>query len=507
MTTIGKTRSNNLPDWDQLIVVIKDYVFHYEIENATAWKRSREILLDTIGVAILAVKTSAECKALLGPFVPGVQCPNGFRLPGTSFVLDPVKGAWDMGTMIRWLDFNDCIGGVDWGHPSDNLGSILSVSDWLSNAQIPRPAHAPPLTIRTVLEALIKATEIQGAFNVLNSFNKLGMDHTLLVKLASTAVVSWLMGLSEDETCAALSHVFMDGGPLRIFRAGSNTIPRKAWAAGDACMRAVQIALLVKNGQPGARTVLTMPRWGFYENTWHGGEFKFPRPDPAHPATSSKMPGSPFQTYVMERVAFKLVPCEGHSLYAIEAMQQQSNRLRQRNLDPDKDVASIVLKACRPIVLILDKPGDLNNYADRDHSIQYVLGVTLLKGEPPSTDDYRDESPWASSVALRDVAKKMRVIQDEGFTNEYLSNERSDPSPPVASVTIYLTSGEVLEEIISRDCPGVPKNPTTSDGVMKKFRKNMNIGNFKTGTVDLIEKMVLEEESRSASDLIDLLVQ
>jgi 2-methylcitrate dehydratase len=388
---------------------------------------------------------------------------------------------------------------------ADNLGAILAVSDWMTRSNIPRGSGAPPLTMHTLLEALIKATEIQGSFNVQNSFNKLGLDHTALVKLASTAVVSWLLGLSEDQTCAAISHVFMDGAPLRVFRAGTNTIPRKAWAAGDATMRAVQIALLVRSGQPGARTVLTMPRWGFYENTWRGKTFEFQAPEPGHPATSVGFPDSVFQTYIMERVAFKLVPCEGHSLFAIEAMREQSRRLRDRGLDPDKDVASITLKACTPIVLILDKPGALQNYADRDHSIQYVLGVTLLKGEPPSTEDYRDDSPWASSEALRNVARKMRVIEDEGFTQEYLSNSRTDPSPPVASVTIFLKSGEVLDEVVARDCPGTPANANTSEGVLKKFRSNMEVSGFSSEKIDGIERLVKDGDNLPITDLTDLL--
>lgn len=352
--------------------------------------------------------------------------------------------------------------------------------------------------MRTMLEAVIKAAEIQGAFNTCNSFNKLGLDHTTLVKLASTAVSCWLMGLTEEQTCAALSHVFMDGCALRVFRAGTNTIPRKSWAAGDACSRAVQLALLARAGQAGARTVLTMPRWGFYENVWRGDAFVFPEPLPGAPSRS------PFQTYVIERTAFKLHPCEGHSLYAIQAMHEQARRLRARGLDPDRDVARIQLRACRPIVLILDKPGELHNYADRDHSIQYVLGVTLLKGEPPVIEDYRDESPWASSAAMRAVAAKMEVVEDEGFSKEYYAHHRAEPSPPVAGVTITLTSGEVMEEVIGRDCPGHPANPKTSQGVVDKFRRNMKSGGFTREVTEKIMELVKEDDV-PVTTLVDLL--
>ncbi|KAF3762836.1 2-methylcitrate dehydratase PrpD [Cryphonectria parasitica EP155] len=497
---------HDTPSWDQVIVDVKDYVFNYQVTRPEILEKAREVILDSIGCAILAVNTSEECRSLLGPYVPGTSVANGCRLPGTSIVQDPVKGAWDLASLIRWLDYNDCIGGVDWGHISDNLGSIITVCDWLARSKQPRSAGAPPLTMRTLLEAIVKAAEIQGTFNVLNSFNKLGLDHTVLVKLASTAVVSWLMGSNEEQTMAAISHVFMDSCPLRVFRAGSNTIPRKAWAAGDACSRAVQLALIVRAGQPGAPTVLTMRKWGFYENIWRGQQFAFPLVSKERDASSESKLASPFQTYIMERVAFKLNPCEGHALYAIEAMLDAGRQLRGRGLDPFRDIKSIKLRACRPIVLILDKPGELYNYADRDHSIQYVLGVTLLKGSPPETHDYSDDSLWASSPELRETRAKFQVIEDPGFTAEYYANSRGEPSPPVAGVTLVLSSGEVMEEAVARTCPGVPANPKTADGVRTKFLKNMKSGNFSDQAIRNIVDLVYQDDA-SVSHLVDLLVK
>lgn len=241
----------------------------------------------------------------------------------------------------------------------DNLGAILAVCGWLEESGITPAAGLRPPTMRTLLEAMVKAYEIQGRFQNMNSFNGLGIDHTCLVRLASTAVVSWLIGLDEEQTLAAISHVFMDGCALRVFRAGSNTIPRKGWAAGDACMRAVQLAFITRAGQPGAPSVLTMPRWGFYDAVWRGKSFQFPP--------------EPYDTFVMETVAFKLAPVEGHTLLAAYAMLEQARRIRARGLDPFQDVVEIRVRTCRVTIVITDKPGDLHNPADRDHSLQVSL--------------------------------------------------------------------------------------------------------------------------------------
>ena len=307
---------------------------------------------------------------MLGPVVAGTTVPNGFRLPGTSHQLDPVKGAFDLGTLIRYLDHNDAFPGAEWGHPSDNLGALLSVADWLSRTNtsaampidsggdIHSPSRTPPpTTMRTLLSAQIKAYEIQGCLQELNSFNAVGLDHTILVKIASTASVSWLLGLSEHQTLAALSQDFQDGHPLRTYRQAPNAEPRKGWAAGDACMRAVQRALLMRDGQPGAPTVLTAPRWGFYETLFRGREFLLKRE---------------YSSWVMETVAFKPIPAEGHAISAVEAALQLVDVMRRKNISAELDVERVRIRTQKPAYTIVNKSGPLRNAADRDHCLQFI---------------------------------------------------------------------------------------------------------------------------------------
>ncbi|CZT10626.1 hypothetical protein WAI453_003040 [Rhynchosporium graminicola] len=475
------------PPSDQVIVDIKDYVYHYQVTKSKTktWARARECLLDSIGCAILAISTSEECRALVGPFVRDTTVQHGFCLPGTQFILDPVKGAFDFGAMIRWQDFNDGLSGLDWGHPSDNLGAIVAVCDWLCRS------GQSNITMRTLLEAMIKAYEVQGTFQLTNSFNTKGLDHTVLVKLASTAVVSWLIGLSEEQAMAAISHVFMDGIPLRLFRAGSNCIPRKSWAAGDACMRAVQLALLAREGQPGAPSVLTMPRWGFYSTTWCGESFQLPRP---------------YETYVMETVANKVYPCEGHALPAVEAMLEQCQRLKKRGLDALQDVAAIRVRATKSTVTILDKPWPLYNFADRDHCLRYILCLTLLKGGPPEVQDYRDDSPWALDRDgwMEATKQKIELLEDAGFTAEYRADGRGRPAPPVAGVTVVLRDGQILDEVVIRDGPGTPSHPKTTQAVHDKFRRNMKAGAFSELDTEKIIFMV-QDDDLLVSEFVDAL--
>jgi 2-methylcitrate dehydratase len=339
----------------------------------------------------------------------------------------------------------------------DNLGALFAVSDWLcrSSASGKLRHEGPPLTIRTLLEATIKAYEIQGCFLVRNAFNAYGLDHTILVKLASTAIVSWLLGLSEDQTMAAISHVFMDGSPLRIFRAGENTIPRKGWAAGDACMRAVHFALLTRCGQPGAPSVLTAPRWGFYANTWHGNQFSLPKP---------------FGTWVIENVFFKLIPAEGHGISAIEAALQLVARLRERGLDPVADIKKIKVRTTASANMIINKTGRLYNAADRDHCMQYMLAIVFLKGAIPEVADYHDESPWATDLRMDALRPKFEIKEDERLTKDYFDlNKRSVAS----GITVVLHDGSQLEEVLVEFPIGHTANKQTLPEVQRKFKKNM----------------------------------
>ena len=295
-----------------------------------------------------------------------------------------MKGAFNLGSLIRYPDHNDMFPGAQCGHPSDNIGAILSVADWLSRSTnfdqalgastSNDKASNLPLTLRTILIALIKAYEIQGCLQELNSFNAVGLDHTIL---ASTAVVSWLMGLSEAQTHAALSQVFQDGNPLRTFRQAPNAGPRKGWAAGDACMRAVQLVLLTRDGQLGAPTVLTNPKWGFYNTLFKGKRLELQRP---------------YSSWVIEGVGFKLIPAEGHAISAVEAALKVVEIMSARNLSVRHDVESIKIRTQGPAYTIINRPGFLRNAADRDHCLQYVMAVVLLKGSVISTLDYVDDS-------------------------------------------------------------------------------------------------------------------
>lgn len=343
--------------------------------------------------------------------------------------------------------------------------------------------------MHTFITAVIKVYEIQGCFLLRNAFNAYGLDHTILVKLASTAVVSWLLGLSEDQTMAAISHVWMDASPLRVYRAGSNTIPRKGWAAGDACMRAVQFALLTRCGQPGAPTVLTMPRWGFYATAWRGG------PDFALP--------KPYATWVIENIFFKVMPVEGHGIAAVEAALVQSEKLRARGLDAATDIAGIEIRTCAAANMIINKPGPLFNAADRDHCMQYVVAVALLKGAVPEAPDFQDGSPFTSSPSVEALRRKIEIRADEELTRDYLDwGKKSIPS----ALTIRLASGGVLDEVLVEFPVGHVESSQTLATVRGKFERNMALM-FSEAEIAEIEKMVQDGGETKISDFVDLLVR
>ncbi|KAA8574211.1 hypothetical protein EYC84_005720 [Monilinia fructicola] len=296
---------NGVTCYDEEITNIVNYTYDFEITSPQAWTRATSALLDAIGAGFESITTSAELSQLIGPNFPSPDTiPNGFKLPGTKYQLDMVKGAFDMGAMIRYLNHNDVFLGAEWTHPSDNLGAILSTADVLTRVATSKDDQKSILTMRHVLVALIKAYEIQGCFQGKNAFNKAGLDDVILVKVASTAVVSWLMGLSKEQAKAAVSHAWVDGNPLRAYRQFPNVGPRKNWAAGDACMRAVQLALVAKTGQAGVKTALSAPRCGFYDVLFRGNTFDLPRP---------------FGTSVIENVFFKVYATESHGMTALEA--------------------------------------------------------------------------------------------------------------------------------------------------------------------------------------------
>ena len=389
--------SNMRPTPDQVLVDIADYVVDYRITSDEAFATARNCLIDTLGCGLEALSYPA-CTKLLGPIVPGTIVPNGARVPGTSFQLDPVQAAFNIGAMIRWLDFNDTWLAAEWGHPSDNLGGILATADWLSRSAI--AAGKSPLTMSDVLNAMIKAHEIQGVIALENSFNRVGLDHVVLVKVASTAVVAQLMGLSRDEIVNALSLAWVDGQSLRTYRHSPNTGSRKSWAAGDATSRAVRLALIAKTGEMGYPSVLTAKTWGFYDVLFKGQPFKLTRP---------------YGSYVMENVLFKIsYPAEFHAQTAVECAMQLHPLVRDR-ID---DIKAITIRTHESAIRIIDKKGPLSNPADRDHCIQYMVAVPLIHGRLTAVD-YEDNI--ASDPRDRPAARqKMTCVEDRQFSRDYL---------------------------------------------------------------------------------------
>ncbi len=387
--------SNVRPDPDQELVDIARYVADYNIVSEEAYTTARHCLMDTLGCGFLAL-SFPECAKHMGPLVPGTSVPNGAKVPGTAHQMDPVKAAWDIGAMIRWLDFNDTWLAAEWGHPSDNLGGILAVADYLSRVNISE--GRAPLHMRDVLTAMIKAHEIQGCLALENSYNRVGLDHVLLVRVASTAVVTALLGGSEAQIVDALSHAWVDGSSLRTYRHAPNAGPRKSWAAGDATSRAVRLAMLVMKGEIGYPSALSAPVWGFYDVSFKGQPFKFQRE---------------YGSYVMEHVLFKIsFPAEFHSQTAVEAAVQLHPQILAR-LD---EIDRIELTTHESAIRIISKEGKLHNPADRDHCLQYMTAIGLLKGDLTAAD-YEDDI--ANDPRVDALREKMVVQEDGRYSSEY----------------------------------------------------------------------------------------
>lgn len=414
---------NERPPTDQVLSDIADYALAQPISSPLAYETARLCLIDSLGCGLAALAYPA-CTKLLGPLVPGTVVPNGARVPGTPHVLDPVQAAFNIGTLIRWLDFNDCWLAAEWGHPSDNLGGILAVADWLSRDAVSQ--GRPPLTVHDVLTAMVKAHEIQGCFALENAFNKVGLDHVVLVKLASTAVVGQMLGLTRDELINALSLVFCDGQALRTYRHAPNTGSRKSWAAGDATSRAVRLALIAKTGEMGYPAVLSTKTWGFYDASFRGGEFKFQRP---------------YGSYVMENVLFKIsYPAEFHAQTAVEAAMQIHQQLREQGRSSD-DIRDVRIRTQEAGVRIIDKRGPLHNPADRDHTMQYMVAIPLIFGRLTAAD-YEDDV--AADPRVDALRGKMRCEEDPAFTRAYHDPEqRAIPN----ALTVTLNDGTVLDEV------------------------------------------------------------
>ncbi len=381
---------------DKVVTDIADYVASYAVKSAEAYNTARLCLIDTLGCGLEALEYPA-CTKLLGPVVPGAVLANGAKVPGTPYQLDPVTAAFNIGTMIRWLDFNDTWLAAEWGHPSDNLGGILATADWLSRTRIAQGGK--PLPMRDVLTGMIKAHEIQGVIALENSFNRVGLDHVVLVKVASTAVVTRMLGGTREEIVNAVSNAWIDGQSLRTYRHSPNTGSRKSWAAGDATSRAVRLALMALKGEMGYPSALTAKTWGFYDVLFKGKPFRFKRP---------------FGSYVMENVLFKIsFPAEFHAQTAVEAAIQLHPQVKDR-LDR---VKKIVITTHESAIRIIDKKGPLHNPADRDHCIQYMAAIGLIKGNLVAAD-YEDAV--ASDPRIDRLRAKMVCVEHKPWSRDYL---------------------------------------------------------------------------------------
>jgi 2-methylcitrate dehydratase len=441
---------NVRPKPDAVLTRIADYATKYEIRSREAYETARYCLMDTLGCGFEALEYPA-CTKLLGPVVKGTVVPGGARVPGTQFQLDPVQAAFSIGAMIRWLDFNDTWLAAEWGHPSDNLGGILAAADWLSRAALMEGRR--PLLVRDVLTAMIKAHEIQGVLALENSFNRVGLDHVVLVKVASTAVVAHMLGCTYDEVVNAISHAWVDGQALRTYRHAPNTGSRKSWAAGDATSRAVRLALIAKTGEMGYPSVLTAKTWGFYDVLFRGRPFRFQRP---------------FGSYVMENVLFKIsYPAEFHAQTAVECAMRIFHDMKSRGKAVD-DIKEIRIRTHEAAIRIIDKKGPLANPADRDHCIQYMVAVPLLFGRLTAAD-YEDEV--AADPRIDALRKRITCFEDRRFTRDY-----HDPAKRsiANALTVTFKDGTRLPEVACEYPIGHRRRRAEGMPILvEKFRRNL----------------------------------
>jgi 2-methylcitrate dehydratase len=445
--------SNVRPEPDQVIVDIAKYVNEYEINSDEALDTARYCLMDTLGCGLEALSYSA-CTKLLGPVVPGTTVPNGAKVPGTNYQLDPINAAFNIGAMIRWLDFNDTWLAAEWGHPSDNLGGILAVADWLSRTRLAEGQS--PLLMKDVLIAMVKAHEIQGVIALENSFNRVGLDHVLLVKVASTAVVAKMLGASYEQIIDAVSNAWLDGQSLRTYRHAPNTGSRKSWAAGDATSRAVRLALMVMKGEMGYPSALTAKTWGFYDVLFKGKPFEFTQT---------------YGSYVMENVLFKIsFPAEFHAQTAVEcALALHPNNIDLIDtLEKINKIDRIEITTHESAIRIIDKTGPLNNPADRDHCIQYMTSIGLLKGNL-TAQDYEDTV--ANDPRVDALREKMTCVEKPEYTKDYLDPDKRSIAN---AVQIFYKDGSSSEQVAveypighrRRRSEGIPE-------LIKKFKINL----------------------------------
>jgi 2-methylcitrate dehydratase len=440
---MSETVSNIRPEPDRLLVEIAEYAAGYVSKSAEAIDTARYNLMDTLGCGLLALRYP-ECAKLLGPVVPGATLANGARVPGTAWQLEPVHAAFNIGAMIRWLDFNDTWLAAEWGHPSDNLGGILALTDYLTRTK------QKSLTIADVLQAMIKAHEIQGILALENSYNRVGLDHVLLVRAATTAVATVMLGGNKDQIINALSNSWTDGGALRVYRHAPNTGSRKSWAAGDATSRGVRLALMAMQGEMGYPSALSTKQWGYYDVLFKGKPFTL---------------GRPLGSYVMENVLFKIsFPAEFHAQTAVEAAlklhPQVKNRIEQ--------VEKIVITTHESAIRIIDKSGPLHNPADRDHCIQYMTAIGLIFGDL-TADHYEDAA--AKDPRIDALRAKTACVENAQYSKDYLDPDKRSIAN---AVQVFFKDGSKTENLAVEYPVGHRRR--RSEGMpllMKKFESNL----------------------------------
>lgn len=432
---------------ERLFDDIADYVLSRPCDLEEVRDTAAYCLMDALGCGLLALQ-DPDCTRLLGPVVPGAEVETGARVPGTAYRLDPVQAAFNLGAMVRWLDFNDTWLAAEWGHPSDNLAAILAVADDLGRTA--DPSRRRSITLGEILSAMIKAYEIQGVIALDNAFNRVGLDHVLLVRVASAAVVTGLLGGGRAEIISAVSNAWVDGGALRIYRHGTHTGSRKCWAAGDAASRAVRLALLAMRGEPGYERALSAPEWGFYTVLFRGKPFTISRP---------------FGSYVMENILFKVsYPAEFHGQTAVEAALRLHPGVEGR-LDR---IRRVIIKTQESGYRIINKKGPLRNPSDRDHCLQYMVAVALIYGDLKS-EHYSDRI--AADPRIDRLRERMEVFEDRDFSRDYLDPEKRSIAN---SVQVFFSDGSLTENVLIEYPLGHKRRRSEAIPLIKqKFEANL----------------------------------
>ena len=467
---------NVRPDYDKIITDIAQYVYSYKVESDLALETAKNCLIDTIGCGLLALQFPA-CTKMLGPIVEGTSVPCGVRVPGTNFNLDPVKGAFDIGCSIRWLDYNDTWLAAEWGHPSDNLGAILAVSDYVSQKRVEEGKNS--LLVKDVLHCMIMAHEIQGVLALKNSFNRVGLDHVVLVKVASTAIATKLLGGDLNQIKDAISHAWVDGQSLRTYRHAPNAGSRKSWAAGDATSRAVRLAMIVMQGEMGYPGVLSAPTWGFEDISFNKKQLTL------HQELNS---------YVMENILFKIsFPAEFHAQTAVEAAVKLHLDIINR-LD---DIETINITTHESAIRIISKVGDLNNPADRDHCLQYMVAIGLLKGNLVA-EDYEDDV--AADPRIDTLRSKMKISEDKRYSAEY---HEADKRSIANKIQIHFNDGSSTEAIEVEYPIGHKRRRVEGIPVLEeKFRRNLEL-TFTKEKADKIFNLCVNKDDLEQMSVID----